>query len=223
MEKIKTKEIKFKKEQTLKNCKNTAERLNNGSFCSDFDCKIAKNAQNQNSNEKEKIAAFVKALFTVYPSIPNIVSVIDNIVLQRASSIMPLSNVYGSATSTRNEIEKVIDLSDRKMRLLNLVALIREILSGLSENDYETIDMKFFKRMKTSSIASRLEIDERSVFRRINKAIERSVSFCVSHDYDSVFLSRELEGEMWIKEIYNKSMLELAANKLRSQKNMKKF
>ena len=211
----------FKREPLSEKCKKQPKTLKNNENMCKNEKNIAKNQAGKSNAEDIEIAkttAYVKALFTVYPSIPNIVKVIDNIVMQRASSIVPLQSVYSGVGATMNEIEKVIDMSDRKVRLLNIVAIVREILSGLSENDYQIIDMKFFKRMKTSTIAGQLGVDERSVFRRTNKAIERSVIKCSSCGYGSRFFECELQGEAWIKEIYYKSMSELSANKLRGRR-----
>ena len=209
----------------LKNCKSCQyidEKVHQNSTFNENGAKNQAYLRNVKETEYAKISAYTKALFTVYPSIPNIISVIDNIVLSRASSIVPCSGIYTGANSTYNEIEKVIDMSERKMKLLNLVALTREILSSLSEKDYEVVDMRFFKRMKTSSIAERLMVDERSVYRRLKRAVEKASEYCIAHGFGSVFMEHEIKGESWIKEIYNKSMSEFASNKLRAKKNTKK-
>ncbi|MBQ9790656.1 MAG: sigma-70 family RNA polymerase sigma factor [Clostridia bacterium] len=220
--------IKAKDEMEIdkaKNCKSDVENCKNQSKSYNLSTNFAKSVENCSSAkvlEKNKISAYVKALFTVYPSLPNIIKVVDNIVLQRASSIVPVSSVFGGVSSTMKEIEKVIDMSDRKVRLLRVVAVTRDILSGLSEIDYEIVDMKFFKRMKTESIASRLGIDERSVFRRVSKSIERCSVKCAESGFDSRFFCELLDGEAWIKEVFNKSMSELSANKMRGVRGVKK-
>ena len=186
----------------------------------------AKNQISLKSNldvENVKMQAWIKALFTVYPSLPNIVSVIDNIVMQRASSIVPYSQIYNGSVSTYSEIEKVIDMTDRKNKILNIVALVREIISELSMAEYEVVDMKFFRRMKTSTIADKLLLDERSVFRRLKKVVEHSSQIALALGYDSSKIEKIIKGESWIKEIYSKSKCELESNKVRSQKNMKKI
>ena len=224
VEKVEIKSQETKNNFELKKCNSELENVKNNRKIQSNLKNVAENikfAKSTKEQENVKISAWIRALFVVYPSLPNIISVIDNIVLQRASSIVPCSGIYSGASSTISEIEKVIDMSDRKMKLLNIVALIREILSSLGSDDYAIVDMKFFRRMKTSTIAERLQLEERSVFRRINKAIERSVKFCNENFYDSRFFETEVKGESWIREIYNKSMQEQASNKLRSQRNMK--
>ena len=183
-------------------------------------CKnIAKNVKNIKESENVKNQAWMKALFTVYPSLPNIVSVIDNIVLSRASSVVPFSQVYNGSSSTYMEYEKVIDMTERKNKILNIVALIREILTQLNMTDYEIVDLKYFRRMKTATIANKLSIDERSVFRRIKKVIERSSSVAISLGFDSEFIERMVKNESWIREIYLKAKNELEANRVRASKN----
>lgn len=204
------------------NCKNNDNYTQNDNKNANHDTKVAV-LKSVKDYEKIKMQAWVKALFTVYPSLPNIIDVIDNIIETRASSAISFSSIYNGANSTYKEIEKVIDMSERKCKLLNIIALIREILSSLSMAEYEIVDMKFFRRMKTGTIADRLEIEERSVFRRINRTIERAVEYCGTKKYNSNFIEIELKGESWIKEIYNKSMEELSSNKKRADANRKKI
>lgn len=204
------------------NCKNNNNYTQNDNKNANHDTKVTV-LKSVKDYEKIKMQAWVKALFTVYPSLPNIIDVIDNIIETRASSAISFSSIYNGANSTYKEIEKVIDMSERKCKLLNIIALIREILSSLSMAEYEIVDMKFFRRMKTGTIADRLEIEERSVFRRINRTIERAVEYCGTKKYNSNFIEIELKGESWIKEIYNKSMEELSSNKKRADANRKKI
>lgn len=215
--------------QNAKNCNLVQNNCKNNDNCTQNDNKNANHdtkvtvLKSVKDYEKIKMQAWVKALFTVYPSLPNIIDVIDNIIETRASSAISFSSIYNGANSTYKEIEKVIDMSERKCKLLNIIALIREILSSLSMAEYEIVDMKFFRRMKTGTIADRLEIEERSVFRRINRTIERAVEYCGTKKYNSNFIEIELKGESWIKEIYNKSMEELSSNKKRADANRKKI
>ncbi len=211
-------------DENNKNCINDnilhENACNNAKNCNKSAKNICK-CKSVNDAKRAQIQAYVKTLFTIYPSLPNIIKVIDNIVLSRASSIVPVRSVYTGVNSTISEIEKVIDMSDRKMKLLSIVGLAREILAVLSVRDYEIVDLKFFKQMKVSSIASRLEIDERSVFRRINKAIDNCVAFCQASKFDQIFFENQFKGEGWIKEIFGKCMSEIKANNQRSQRNMK--
>jgi len=196
-DKVETKIQELKNNEKYEKCKIAQSTYKNPIKYNDFILKNIENRVLQSKHNKEcnKVQAWIKALFTVYPSLPNIISVIDNIVMQRASSVVPYSQVYNGSVSTVREIEKVIDMSERKNKILNIVALIREVLSTLSTNDYEIVEMKFFRRMKTSSISSKLNIDERSVFRRIKKALERSTSVCLSSGYDSLFIEKMVKGE----------------------------
>jgi len=171
------------------------------------------------NKNNDKMIAWVKALFTIYPTIPNIISVIDNIVLTRASSSISMSSVYSGSGDTMKQIEKVIDLSERKLKLLNILALVKEIISPLSEKDYEIVDLRFFRRLKAAEIAEMLKVDERTVFRKVNRILEKAVKICSSSCYDLLFIENAVRGESWIKEIYNKSIDEINSNQRRSVSN----
>ena len=166
-----------------------------------------------------KMKAYAKALLTIYPTLPNIVSIVDGIVEKRASSSISLSSVYAGSIHTYKQIEKVIDLSERKYKLLNIFSLIKEIITPLNLRDYEIVDLKFFRRHKFSEIADRLEMEERSLYRRINKILDSIVKFMSINLIDEQVIEDLIRGEGWIKEIYNKAYAELMVNKVRSSKN----
>ena len=175
-----------------------------------------------NEEKEMKMKAYAKALLTIYPTIPNIIQIVDNIVEKRATTSISLSSIYSGTSHTYKQFEKVIDMTERKCKLLNIYSLIKEILTPMSLRDYEIVDLKFFRRHKINTIAERLEMDERSLYRRLNKILESIVKFLNMNMIDISVIEHMIRGEGWIKEIYKKSLEELQANKIRSIKNIKK-
>lgn len=216
-------------ETISKNCKNNDKKYeNNQKLCKNKE-KSLKNDKNKilinysiNEEKEMKMKAYVKALLTIYPTIPNIVQIVDNIVEKRATTSISLSSIYSGTSHTYKQFEKVIDMTERKCRLLNIYSLIKEILTPMSLRDYEIVDLKYFRRHKINVIAERLEMDERSLYRRLNKILESVVKFLNMNMIDIFTIEHMIRGEGWIKEIYKKSLEELESNKVRSIRNQKK-
>lgn len=195
-----------------------------------FDENQTKNAKNaykkiclKSIPQKElaMLGCWAKALFFVYPSIPNIIKIVDNIVEQRASSVIGVSSIYACPESSLKQMEKVIDMGERKLRLLNILNLTQELISRLDEKSFEIVSMKYFSRMKTASICDRLALEERSIFRRINRAIEKAARVLFSMGFSSDSISKMMTGEGWIREIYQKSLSQLSVNSKRALANTK--
>lgn len=208
--------------------KNNHKYMHNNAI---FDKNQLKNAksnitkhENTTISEKELVmlGCWAKALFYVYPSIPNIIKIVDNIVTQRASSVIQTNSIYSCPESSLRQMEKVIDLGERKLRLLNILSLIRELISNLDERSYEIITMKYFNRMKTETISTKLSLEERSVYRRINRAIEKAAKALFAMGFSSDSISKTITGEGWIREIYQKSMEQLLVNNRRAKSNSKR-
>ena len=184
-----------------------------------------KNAKNQkiftkplyskNEDYFLKMKAYCKALFVIYPTIPNIINIVDGIIEKRASTSISTSSIYSGTSHTYKQIEKMIDMTERKCKLLNIFSLIKEFLSPMSLTDYEIIDLRFFRRKKISEISERLNIDERTLYRRINKVLDSTVKYCNLNMITLDYIEAMVKGEGWIKEIYKKSLEELNVNKVR--------
>ena len=217
------------KNEKLKNCKNISD---NGEKCVKLHNKSSQNAENsiiftfnnerKNPEYDTKMKAYAKTLLIIYPTIPNIIKIVDSMVEKRASSSISLSSIYSGTDYTYKQMEKMIDLTERKCKLLNIFSLIKELLEPMSTLDYEVVNLKFFRRKKIADIAESLSIDERSVYRRINKILDSIVKHCNLNLITLSTIEGLVKGEGWIKEIFNKSMEEIKSNKVRSEKNVKK-
>lgn len=204
-----------------KNCKNIQNNVKNDTHSNQNTYNNAVFCKNVKSEELDVMRAYAKTFLIIYPTLPNIVSIVDGIVEKRAASSISLSSIYAGTSHTYKQIEKVIDLSERKYKLLNIFSLIKEIIAPLSLIDYEIVDLKFFRRKKTADISEILEMDERAIYRKINKILDGIVKFMHMNLIDIETIENLIRGEGWIKEIYKKSYMDLSANKLRGIRNKK--
>ena len=202
-------------------CENVSQNGNIDKSTAKFDKIFVMPLHSRKEDYALKMKAYVKALLSVYSTLPNIINIVDGIIEKRATSSISLTSVYSGSAHTYNQIEKMIDMSERKCKLLNIFSLTKEFLSEMNERDYEIVDLRFFRRKKVSDISERLELDERTIFRKINKILDSVVKYCNLHMITLEMIESMVKGEGWIKEIYKKSLEEFSVNISRGKRSVK--
>lgn len=163
---------------------------------------------------KTKLIWYIKALLQVYKTIPNIINIIDKIVERKASSYFPTSTIYGNShINTYKQIDGLLDLTQRKNKLLNLYIITEEFFQILNEQDKKFILLKFVHKYKTHEISKELNLSERSVFRKANTIIEKIAIDLLNKNYTTKFLDNQIGSEVWIHEIIKEKITEDNINK----------
>lgn len=188
------KSVKKSEQENVKKCK----------ICVKSDKKPCKSTKNkEKSAENTLLPIYIKVLLRAYKSLPKIISVVDSILEQRA--YMPKSLIYGSAYSTYDEINQVIDLSDRKSKLLNLYVMAQELIKSLDGQFREIALLKFVKNMDIVSISQRVSLSERSVFRRLNQINEILADY-VKNNFNFNNLKRSIDEEPWLESMLEREL-----------------
>lgn len=186
-----------------KNCKNMQINLKN----------CVKNAKNikkyQNitnlSSKDLELLAWVKTLLCMHDTFPNIVKLIDKIVLTKSSSAGSGSLIFGDyKNGTYGQVEEVLKLEDRKVSIINLYTLVNTMVSSLKPQKQKFADLKFYKHKTMEYIAEELEVDERSVYRWANSVYLELLNYCLSNNWSLEFFYTQLASEGWLKEHYQK-------------------
>ncbi|MGD9901021.1 MAG: hypothetical protein AB7S44_00595 [Spirochaetales bacterium] len=136
-----------------------------------------------------------KTFLNAYRSLEKIVSAIDKIVL--TSGLNSNMDVYYSAS-------KIIELTDRKITLINLKLLIEDCLASLNCDDAKLLMLKYVDRVKSEDIAKVLDISTRTFFRRSNSSIKSFELALKGKNYSHKELKTMLSKEIWIMDLYNK-------------------
>lgn len=173
---------------------------------SNYKKQYEKNLENQLLTEAKNsdLFAYIKVLLRAYKSIPNIISILDKIIEKRATTIIPTSSIYGGKFSTYGEIDHVINLADRKDKLINLYVMTGEMLSCLENQDKKLLTLKYVKMLTSEEIASALNITERTIFRRVNSALNKLAISLLKKNWTSQFIKSQMGDEPWLNEIYEK-------------------
>lgn len=190
-----------KRKTTQKNIKNNAKTIKYDNFPT-----INKNKLLLDEARKTNLIVYIKTLLEAYKSLPNIIHTIDKIIENRASTL-PTSYIYGdSYLATYRSIDKVIDLGERKNKLLNLYVMIEKLLDSLIDKDRKIIILKYVKKCTTEEIAEETKSVTRTIYRRINSTLEKLATNALKNNWTSYFIKTQIGNEPWLEEIFNEKL-----------------
>lgn len=198
--------------QTNNNSTKPTKNCNFGNNFANFYIQNKQNAKKLSKEQNDKLLKtvyktdlniYVKVLLEAYKSLPNIINIIDRIIEKRASTI-PASAVYGTSYyATYSEMNKVIDLSSRKDKLLNMFVMIEKMLDSLSEKDRKIAVLKFVQKTTAEDIAKEMNSAERTIYRTFNKIIEKLAIFMLEQNWTSDFIKKQIsKNEPWLEELF---------------------
>ena len=151
------------------------------------------------------LETWIKTLLTIYPTIPNIEKVISSIIESRACNLTSCYASNGQIRYTSYEhVNKILQIIDRKDRLIEVYHLIRDLIEPISKEDLKFVEMRFFHRIKPEKIATKMGVCLRTVYRHTNNIIERIAISCVERGITSAYLKHKTKDEPWIHAQFEK-------------------
>jgi hypothetical protein len=142
-----------------------------------------------------ELKIWCKTFLNIYRSLEKITFAIDKIVLTSGL------NISGDVYFTAN---KMIELTNRKITLINLKLLIEKQLSELPSTYAKLLILKYVDRLRGEDIATAFKISNRTYFRRHNAAL-KSFELCLKKNgKDHKTLLEVCKKEAWIMDLYNK-------------------
>lgn len=143
-----------------------------------------------------------KTILTVYRYLERVAGAIDRIVLR---SGLGSGNIYGQNYLYNNVLsisQKIIDLSERKITLINLKVLTEDILKKLKAEDLKILLERYVDGRKYKDIGTRNNISLRTVYRRLEASEIAFARFLDVRGFSSERLLKMLEHEKWILSVY---------------------
>lgn len=147
---------------------------------------------------------WTKTLLTVYRYLERIAGAIDKIIMQSALSSNNLTTQNYFYNNVLSVSQKILDLSERKVTLINLKVLIEQTLGELDKNDALILIEKFVDGDKTKDIMAKNNISMRTVFRKIENAQNSFSSKLLIKGYNDEKLSQMLKDEGWILNVHGR-------------------
>lgn len=147
---------------------------------------------------------WARTILSVYRYLERIAGAIDKIIMKKALSSANIcgQNYYQNNIYTLSQ--NLIDLSERKVTLINLKVLIEDTLGVIDKNDANILIEKFFDGVKSKDIAQRHEFSMRTVFRKIDSAVQSFAKALCMKGYGDIALQDMLKDESWILCVYNR-------------------
>jgi len=145
------------------------------------------------------LKSWSKTLLYCYRYLENIVDTIDDMVKK-----ISLYSVYYNRktnTDTISQINKVIELNDRKVNLTNLKVVIEESLNLLSCNDLQFVSLYYIDGLTAEETAKVMGVSLRTFFRRRNKAIDKLTNILADKYSVQYFFDNYIE-ETWLIDLY---------------------
>lgn len=143
-----------------------------------------------------------KTILTVYRYLERVSNAIDKIVRRSGLSS---GNIYGQNYLRNNVLsisQKMIDLSERKVTLINLKVLTDEIFTKMKKEDACLLIERYIDGKKVKDIALKHNFSIRTAFRKIEIGEIFFTKALISRGFVPAKLEKQLSGEKWILRAY---------------------
>ena len=156
---------------------------------------------------------WAKTILEVYKHLERATYIIDGTVDK--ISLMP--------ELTINDLSaKLINLTERKVNLINLKLIVEQLLSKCSPKHIRVLSLKYIQGLSASEIAEVMKVNSRTIFRLTNSALQEFVTNMKRSGFTANYLFKHLKKEKWIlsqfaKEVIKSRIIDEKANTLKKQ------
>lgn len=142
-----------------------------------------------------------KTLLNLYRCLENVTDSIDKIILQMgvSSGRKNSGNFYDSL----RQMNRIIELSNNKITLINLKVMIEKSLCSLNEIHKKILILKYFDKNNNQTIIEALNLSRRTYFRKLKEAVKSFSKSLIQFGYTDNYLFNMLKNEEWIMGLYN--------------------
>ena len=154
--------------------------------------------------EEQKIKFWIKTLLSVHNNIPEVIKAVDKIIEIQASSISFITDIYNTEKSTLSQVEKVIDLSERKNNLLNIYLISQHLFSSIGDDERLFLERKFIFNWTADELAAEYNVSSRTIFRKTEKLIDKIYLSTKRKNWTLKFITLQVKNETWLNEKFKK-------------------
>lgn len=145
-----------------------------------------------------------KTILNIYRYLERVANAIDKIVLSRATNSFYTSSSNMSFNGVWNVSNDIINLTNRKVTLINLKLITEKALSDIDEAPARVLILNFVEKRTCYECAEILNVSLRTYFRKLNIALNSFAKALNRQKYDEKYFDNMLKGETWILEVKNK-------------------
>ena len=142
-----------------------------------------------------------KSVLSVYRYLATMTNTIDKLVLNMGkSSNSALQNNY---QSTFYQASKIIELMNRKRKMINLKVAVESAISKLRTTERRIITLVFVDGVTSELISQLLGMSIRTFFRKKNQALKEFSNMLQEIGFDEEFFESEYYSEKWFMAVYD--------------------
>jgi hypothetical protein len=105
--------------------------------------------------------------------------------------------------TTYFQTSKLLELIDRRRKIINLKVAAESALAKLSRADRRLLVLSYVDGMKCETLAEMFGISLRTFFRRKSSALDHFAVMLETLGYDAEFYSNEYASEKWFLAVYD--------------------
>ncbi len=153
-----------------------------------------------------------KTIMMIQKYLERVTKAIDSLVYKKAlaSAFVNLKNlIEQSAYFVTNGL---IELSERKIRLINLNTICSKALDGIDKANAKLLILKFVDGLQSKEIASMLGFSDRTYFRKLNEAYDDLGKWLKKNNFTEEYFMKNFKNEGWIMEVFYKNKEENKKN-----------
>lgn len=151
-----------------------------------------------------KLNLCAKTVLRVYRYLDRIADAIDRLVERRALNSFYMSGIGCKDNNISNVAQYIIDLSQRKVKLINIKILTEMALDNCPILYSQILIEKYMDNDKACEIAKRHNLSERTYFRRLNEALRNFSITLEKLGFSESKLLDYISSEKWMIEVYNR-------------------
>ena len=148
------------------------------------------------------IQIWCKSFLSIYNILPMLVGSIDKIIYLK--SVNSSNYNFESLMGTENQIKNIVNLTQKKINLINLKVLTDQTLVEMSEEKSKLIVLRFIDNVECKTAIKVLGLSRRTYFRRLNEALKEFEHVFYTKLIKNKTLHNELKNEEFLEDIFNK-------------------
>ena len=146
-----------------------------------------------------------RTILTVYTHLERVADSIDNMIEANAVGSFYVSSSTFQKFGTCAVADKIIELSQRKVTLINLKVLTEDTLARCKKQNAELLIQKYFEKNSSNCIAENMHLAMRTYFRKLNSAVSDFASNLERQGFNENKLIEMLQNENWIMRVYEQN------------------
>lgn len=166
--------------------------------------KTEESASFRSLSERENFKLWIKTLLSSMKIFPEIIKTIDKIIEMQASTVTFMSDIYSSSSSTFEQAEEIIDLSERKKSILNVYLMMQTLMKNTDLEKQEYLVKKFYSKYTNEELADEYNLSIRSVYRKTEKIIEELCKKCMEKNWSLKFIESQVKDETWLNDKFKR-------------------